>query len=161
MFKVGDKVRRITESKWPDLYGHVGEVYTVKEVRHNTGGRNNGKVRGIVVGEGGDSDISNFELVREQGQLQPGDRVVTRSYTASNTWSKSEKIFLGSVDDWCLIKITNSKKPVIYHKDNVKKAPVRTTVVRTVYFNNHRACATLDYVEGQPQWDTLKIEKES
>ena len=28
-FKIGDKVRRITESAWPEEFGEVGRVYTV------------------------------------------------------------------------------------------------------------------------------------
>lgn len=35
MFEVGDVVRRIEESKWPDEFGEVGKEYVVFDVNHN------------------------------------------------------------------------------------------------------------------------------
>jgi len=61
--KVGDKVRRVTESHWPEEYGVVGQVYEVLQML----GRN----LEIIPGKGGATQ-SAFELVEEVMHYEVG-----------------------------------------------------------------------------------------
>jgi len=69
-FKVGDKVRRVTDSYWPEDFGYKGEVYTVKEEQNG----------GIVIINNFSCCSSNFELAEEEKEptetkFKVGDRV--------------------------------------------------------------------------------------
>ena len=70
-FKVGDKVRRVTDSYWPEDFGYKGEVYTVKEEQNG----------GIVIINNFSCCSSNFELAEEEEEkptetnFKVGDRV--------------------------------------------------------------------------------------
>lgn len=55
MFKVGDKVRRISPSHCPEQYGYVGDIFTVSSVSNRCIGLKE-KNRGLA-------DASCFELV--------------------------------------------------------------------------------------------------
>jgi len=78
-FKVGDKIKRVKESDWPEEHGVLGEVYTVLEISPTTQGP-------VVVAGCGGSYSHAFELVKEEEkpvvEFKVGDRVrrVTTSY---------------------------------------------------------------------------------
>jgi hypothetical protein len=61
-FKVGDKIRRISPSVRPDLYGHVGEVLTIQEIDILTG-------EVWLEGRHFNSSIDRYELVEEAMDL--------------------------------------------------------------------------------------------
>ena len=77
-FKVGDRVKRVKESDWPEEHGILGEVYTVLEISPTTQGP-------VVVAGCGGSFSHAFELVKEEEkpvvEFKVGDRVrrVTKS----------------------------------------------------------------------------------
>jgi len=56
-FKVGDKVRRVTDSYWPEEFGYKGEVYTVISLTGDYG---------IKVIADYSADPEQFELVTEE-----------------------------------------------------------------------------------------------
>lgn len=63
-FKVGDRVRRIKPTMYPECYGLVGREYTVIEVNKY----------GIAVVEGqGYADPDSFELVEEEHKVDYND----------------------------------------------------------------------------------------
>lgn len=68
-FKIGDKAKRITYSKWPEQYGYIGHIYTVENVNSNF----------IYLKELQCELIYNkFELVTSSipGQIQPNQMAV-------------------------------------------------------------------------------------
>ncbi|UYE95786.1 hypothetical protein HAAEEKHM_00066 [Sinorhizobium phage AP-16-3] len=67
-FKVGDRVRRVEPSIWPNDFGVVGEEYTVLDIVEDTGS--------LVIFEGcKGASQSAFELVEQPWQPKVGDRV--------------------------------------------------------------------------------------
>lgn len=67
-FKVGDLVRRVEPSIWPNDFGVVGEEYTVLDIVEDTGS--------LVIFEGcKGASQSAFELVEQTWQPKVGDRV--------------------------------------------------------------------------------------
>ena len=64
-FKVGDKIKRVKESDWPESHGVVGEVYEVLELAPIS----NNPV--VIAGHGG-SFPHAFELVEEVMQYEVG-----------------------------------------------------------------------------------------
>jgi len=64
-FKVGDKVRRVVESNWPEEYGVLGEVYTVLSLTFNSN-------YPVVIAGCAGSNPSAFELVEEVMQYEVG-----------------------------------------------------------------------------------------
>ncbi|MDX1032795.1 hypothetical protein GOL82_16270 [Sinorhizobium medicae] len=67
-FKVGDRVRRVEPSIWPNDFGVVGEEYTVLDIVEDTGS--------LVIFEGcKGASQSAFELVEQPWRPKVGDRV--------------------------------------------------------------------------------------
>ncbi len=66
IFKKGDKIRRITESLWPEDYGVLGQIYIVDNIKY---GYNScvGLV-GLENSDGG-ADGDAFELVEYANEL--------------------------------------------------------------------------------------------
>ena len=62
-FKVGDRVKRVKESYWPQDHGVLGKVYTVLEVSPD------GQNPVVIAGRGG-SYSHAFELVKEEGEKE-------------------------------------------------------------------------------------------
>lgn len=77
MFKVGDKIRRVGYSPWPEQHGYVGEVYTVLKMAASCP---------VVVEGCGGASPSCFELVSEAPVIKPlkdfdvkvGDKFICR-----------------------------------------------------------------------------------
>lgn len=88
-FKVGDRVRRVGASSWPEQYGHVGEEYTVLSV--DAGGR-------IVVIDGKTgADASSFELVPARSEFKAGDRVRCVSVCAGSAFTVGDAVLIPGV----------------------------------------------------------------
>ncbi|WP_028753684.1 hypothetical protein [Rhizobium leucaenae] len=98
-FKVGDRVRRVKASDWPDQFGKVGKEYTVLEVPSDY-------LVVVIAGQSGAS-ASAFELVApEAWQPKVGDRVVATegcNVDIENHWNTYFRKDNGDIIDGALV----------------------------------------------------------
>lgn len=82
-FKVGDRVRRVRESTWPEDYGTAGKEYDVISVEDFSGNV-------VVISGKGAAAADAFELVPTQAAFKAGDRVRCVSVCGGSAFTVGE-----------------------------------------------------------------------
>ena len=146
-FKVGDKVKRINDSLWPDQYGVKGEVYTVLS-------EDTGEIEVIEGFNGADAD--SFVLV---------ESVATKWAEMTELEQLRLKVahYEGEPIDICHVEYGSRwfrSASRFFWNDNlayrVSPEPKRVTVDLMADF---KVIGTIDLIDGKPEYDSIKMEK--